>query len=476
MGFFEGLDAEAYDRKYSDRALIGRILAYFKPQVRQMTLVVVMAVVIATMDAAMPVVVSNGMNLLQVQSTTTNILLLSGIVLALGVLMWVANWVGRRQAVQAIASVVVQLARDAFQSSVEHDLSFYDEYSSGRIVSRITSDTQDFGQLVTIVTDVTSQALASIILGVVLFNTEYHLALLVFALIPLMFIFAIAYRGLARRVTQQGMRAMANVNSTIKETVSGIAVAKNFRQEGSIYAEFDDANQTSYRVNWKRGLVLNMVFPIMNGMAGVATAIMVYIGALSVQQGIVTAGAWYLFLLSLDRFMFPVLNLASFWSSIQNGFSAAERVFALIDAEPAVVQNDSQPVPEVKGQIDFDHIDFRYKTGEPVLEDFNLHINTGETLALVGHTGAGKTSIGRLIARFYEFQEGSLCIDGRDIRTLDLADYRRHLGIVSQAPFLFSGTVAENIRYARQKVTDAEIETLARKIGEGEWLETLPDG
>jgi ATP-binding cassette subfamily B protein len=318
--------------------------------------------------------------------------------------------------------------------------------------------------------------LESIILGVVLFNTEYHLALLVFALIPLVFVFAIAYRGLARRVTQQGMRAMANVNSTIKETVSGIAVAKNFRQEGSIYIEFDDANKLSYRVNWKRGLVLNLVFPVMNGMAGVATAIMVYTGALSVQQGIVTSGAWYLFLLSLDRFMFPVLNLASFWSSIQNGFSAAERVFALIDAEPAVVQADSQPVPEVKGQIDFDHVNFRYKTGEPVLEDFNLHIKTGETLALVGHTGAGKTSIGRLIARFYEFQEGSLHIDGRDVRTLDLADYRRHLGIVSQAPFLFSGTVAENIRYARQEVTDAEIETLARKIGEGEWLETLPDG
>ena len=476
MGFFEGLDAEAYDRKYSDRALVGRILTYFKPQAKRMTVVVFMAVLISVLGAGMPVVVSDGMNLLQIQPTSANIFLLSGIVLTLGVLMWVANWVSRRQAVQAIAGVVVQLARDAFQSSVDHDLSFYDEYSSGRIVSRITSDTQDFGQLVTIVTDVISQVLESIILGIVLFNTEYHLALLVFALIPLVFVFAIAYRGLARRVTQQGMRAMANVNATVKETVSGIAVAKNFRQEGSIYVDFNDANKLSYQVNWKRGLVLNLVFPVMNGMAGVATAIMVYTGALSVQQGIVTSGAWYLFLLSLDRFMFPVLNLASFWSSVQNGFSAAERVFALIDAEPAVVQTDSQPVPEVKGQIDFDHVNFRYKTGEPVLEDFNLHIKTGETLALVGHTGAGKTSIGRLIARFYEFQEGSLHIDGRDIRTLDLADYRRHLGIVSQAPFLFSGTVAENIRYARQEVTDAEIETLAHQIGEGEWLETLPDG
>ena len=134
------------------------------------------------------------------------------------------------------------------------------------------------------------------------------------------------------------MRAMANVNSTIKETVSGIGVAKNFRQETSVYQDFDNANRQSYRVNVQRGLVLSMVFPMLNAMGGVATGILVYVGGLSAAQGIVSAGAWFLFLQSLDRFFFPVLNLSAFWAQVQSGLSASERVFALIDAEPQVVQ------------------------------------------------------------------------------------------------------------------------------------------
>lgn len=476
MGFFEGLDAEAYDRKYRDRDLIKRIFAYFKPQRARMAVVAVFTILIALASASSVMIVTRGIDLIKNQPTQGNILLISGLGLLIGIFIWVANWIARRQMAQAIAGVLVKLASDAFESSVDHDLSFYDEYSSGRIVSRITSDAQDFGQMVTIVTDVVSMVLEAFVLGVVLVRTNLILSLIIFAFMPVVFVFGLFFRKIARKVTQQGMRAMANVNATIKETVSGIAVAKNFRQEASIYSLFNEANQTSFKVNWKRGFTLNMVFPILNAMAGVGTAIMVYTGALTVEQGIVTAGSWYLFILSLDRFMFPIMNISSFWASIQNGFSAAERVFALIDAEPAVVQKDSLPVQKLEGRIDFDHVRFYYKKNEDVLEDFDLHIRPGENVALVGHTGAGKSSVAKLIARFYEFQGGSIHIDGRDIRTFNLSEYRRYLGIVSQTPFLFSDTVAENIRYARPGASEREIEKLARQIGKGEWLKTLPNG
>jgi ATP-binding cassette subfamily B protein len=170
------------------------------------------------------------------------------------------------------------------------------------------------------------------------------------------------------------------------------------------------------------------------------------------------------------------MNLTSFWTQIQQGLAAAERVFALVDADPNVVQIDHRDVPPLKGEILFDRLGFRYADNEPVLEGFDLHIRPGETLALVGHTGAGKSSIAKLIARFYEFQNGRLLVDGLDIRTFDLGQYRRQLGIVSQLPFLFSGSVADNIRYAAPGVTDAEMRDIAHRIGEGEWLETLPDG
>jgi ABC-type multidrug transport system fused ATPase/permease subunit len=248
----------------------------------------------------------------------------------------------------------------------------------------------------------------------VLVSIEGRLSLLLFGFLPLLFLISLGFRRLARKVTRAGMRAMANVNSTIKETVSGIAVAKNFRQEASVFKDFDHANRQSYQVNVQRGLVLSMVFPMLNAMGGVATGILVYVGGLSVAQGIVSAGAWFLFLQSLDRFFFPVLNLSAFWAQVQSGLSASERVFALIDAEPQVMQVSHHPVSILRGEIKFDHVWFEYSPKEPVLCDFDLKISPGETVALVGHTGAGKSSIAKLIARFYEFQKGKIFIDGQD--------------------------------------------------------------
>ncbi|MEN6524796.1 MAG: ABC transporter ATP-binding protein, partial [Anaerolineaceae bacterium] len=476
MGFFEGLDAEKYDRKYQDRDLVKRILHYFKPERGKIILVSVMTILISLASASSVMIISKAVDWLKDDPKMSGIILISSLAFGIGFFIWIANWIARRTMVQATANVVMQLASDGFQAAENHDLSFYDEYSSGRIVSRITTDTQDFGQLITVITDVASQLLEVVVLGIVLVGIEWRLSLMVFVIMPVVFIIGILFRQLARKATQQGMRAMANVNSTIKETISGISVAKNFRQEKSIYDAFNEANTRSYQVNWRRGFVLGLIFPLLNALAGVATAVMVYVGGLSVTSAIVTAGSWYLFLLSLDRFLFPVMNISAFWSSIQNGLSASERVFALIDAEPAVVQMDTHPVSSLKGQIDFQNVSFYYKKDEGVLENLTLHIKPRENLALVGHTGAGKSSVAKLIARFYEFQSGSILIDGKDIRTFDLAEYRKHLGIVSQVPFLFSGTVLANIRYTRQDATESEIINLAKQIGDGEWLETLPDG
>jgi ATP-binding cassette subfamily B protein len=476
MGFFSSLAAEKYDRQYSDRELVIRLAKYFLTQKRRLVIIGLMIAVMSGIGASLPIIVARGIDIAGSSPTYLSIGIISGLILGLGVLNWLANWLRRRLTMRTIADVIAALASEAFSAAAEHDLSFYDEFSSGRIVSRITSDTREFGNLVVLVTDLISQVSQTLILSVVLLTIDVKLSLLLFAIVPVVFVLAISFRRLARRVTQDGMRAMANVNSTIKETVSGITVAKNFRQESSIFSDFDDANQTSYRVNVKRGLVLTLVFPTLNALGGIASALLVYFGGLSAIAGVVSAGAWYLFIQSQDRFMFPIMNLSSFWTQVQSGLSAAERVFALIDADHSVIQKDQQKVLPMNGRIEFKHVDFHYKDEEEVLEDFNLHIKPGENVAFVGHTGAGKSSIIKLIARFYEFQEGDILLDGQDIRTFDLTDYRRQLGIVSQVPFLFSGTVAENIRYGRPDVSNTEIENIAHQIGNGDWLHTLPDG
>jgi ATP-binding cassette subfamily B protein len=476
MGFFAGLNDEKYDRQYTDRQLLRRIISFFKPQTARLIWVLALVVVLAGIGAALPVVVARMVDLLKEQPSLQAISLVSLAVLVIGFGLWGLNWARRSLVVRSVGDVVLELRTRAFRAAAEHDLSFYDQFSSGRIVSRITSDTNDFGQLVVIVTDVGSQIVQAIILGIVLFRTDLKLSLWLMAFLPVIFAVAAGFRVLARRVTKRGMKAMADVNAAIKETISGISIAKNFRQEESIFKSFDESNQQSYQVNIQRGLVLSLVFPTLNALGGIFAAILIYVGGLSAAQGIVSVGAWYLFIMSLDQFFFPVLNLSAFWAQIQAGLSAAERAFALIDADPNVVQTDNQDVPPLKGKIHFDNIYFRYVDNEPILTGFNLLMQPGETLALVGHTGAGKSSIAKLIARFYEYQQGRLLIDDHDIRTFDLAQYRRQLGIVSQVPFLFSGTVADNIRYAAPDATDDEMLGMARKIGDGDWLETLPNG
>ena len=477
MGFFSDLAAEKYDRQYSDKQLFRRILDYFKTQVSRLSIIFLTIIIRSVIEAFRPVVVARGLDQVTQETITPNFILsLCGFILLLGVLSWLSNLIRRRLTARTIAELIRQLSTDAFEASVRQDLPFHDSFSSGKIVSRITSDTRDFGRLITLTTDVSMQLISSIILAVVLVQTEWRLAIFVFLLIPLLFALVMRYRKIARKITREGMRAMANVNATVKETISGISIAKNFRQEEAIYSEFDEANETSYKVNIRRGFALAIVFPVLRTIGGIATALLVYFGAMTVLDGLITAGAWYLFLSTLDRFLYPAMGLSSFWTQVQTGLSAAERIFALIDAKHSVHQAHDFIPDHIDGKIDMSHVDFSYTNDEMVLRDFSLHICPGETLALVGHTGAGKTSIGRLIARFYEFQSGEILIDDVDIRNYDLIALRKHMGIVSQVPFLFSGTVEENVTFGCPKCDRSEILRVANQIGDGSWLETLPDG
>ncbi len=476
MGFYSGLNAEQYDRTYSDVELVKRIASYFKPHWRRLIVISLSIIVISSMGAFLPVVVSRGVDLISESERSELYFAIPLIVLVFGVLMWLANLIRRRFTVRTIAGAVTALASDAFEASTEHDLSFYDEYSTGKIVSRITGDTNDFGQLVTLTMDLISQLLETVILTFVLLRIDTTLTLYLFGMVPVILLVAVSFRKIARKVTRAGMRAIASVNATIKESIGGIAVAKNYRQEKNVYREFYAANWLSYSVNFKRGVIMTLIHPMLNAIGAIGTAVLVYFGGLSVEQGIVTAGAWYLFIMSMDRFMYPVMSLSSYWTQVQNGLSAAERVFALIDAEATVVQTGSIKPDRLRGEIDFKHVNFHYKTGEMVLNDFSLNIKPGENLAFVGHTGAGKSSIAKLIARFYEFQDGEILIDGQDIRSFDLHSYRKQLGIVSQVPFLFSGTVLENICYTCDKANRDEVLRLGKQIGDGEWLSTLSDG
>jgi ATP-binding cassette, subfamily B, bacterial len=473
---FSGLNTEAYDRTYTDRELVRRVASYFGRDRRRMLWTLLTIVLLAIITAIQPLIVAQGINLLGQDPAASALIALVLLSLLIALLIWGVSWVRRRLLARVTGMVMSDLRVDAFEAVIGHDMSFFDQFRAGRIISRITTDTQEFSQVVVLIAEIVSQLLSLVILGAILFSISWQLtvAVLLFS-IAIVFV-AYSLRRIARMVTRRGFQAIADVNAAIQEAVTGISVAKNFRQEAAIYGDFLRVNSKSYAINLRRGFVLSNVFPVLNMVGGVGTAALVYFGGLSAAQGLITLGAWYLFITSVDRFWFPMAQLSAFWSQVQAGLSASERLFALIDAEPTVRQNAATDPGRLAGEIVFDGVDFRYTEQEQVLAGFNLHIRPGENIALVGHTGAGKSSLGKLIARFYEFQGGRIAIDGHDIRDLDLHAFRSQLGIVAQSPFLFAGTVADNVRYARPEASDEQILAIARQVGGGEWLDTLPDG
>lgn len=495
MGFIlNGLETEAYDRSYSDRELLSRIAGYFKPHRQRMLLIIAAITLNAIAGMGGPILISRALDLVAQSPTLTIIVMVAAGVFLLGATAWIFNFIQQRYLARVVGEVVLKLREDVFSATIDHDLSFFDEHPSGKIVSRITSDTQDFAEVVSLTVNLFSQVMLVLLLMLWLFRLNVWLTLLLIGFAPLAIVLALSFRRVARRVTLNARRVTATINAQIQESISGITVAKSFRQEPAIYQTFTQNNEQGYHTGLRRGLTLNTIFPIVGASSGLGVGALIIAGGLTSRSGLLTPGEWYLFMQSVGFFWFPMLGIASFWSQFQDGLSASERVFALIDAEPRVIQTSppnplsfkeggqesKPPFPSegrgLGGGVEFRRVRFSYTDNEIVLPDFSLAIAPRETIALVGHTGAGKSSIIKLLTRFYEFQGGEILIDGQDIRRLDLRQYRQQVGLVSQTPFLFSTTVRENIRYGRPGASEAQVEQAAMGISGGDWLADLPNG
>jgi ABC-type multidrug transport system fused ATPase/permease subunit len=477
MGFImEGLDAEDYDRQYSDRKLLRRIAGYFRPALGAMLIVAVLIVLNSAASLVPPILGGWGVDRIINEGARSAIWILFFGFLAAGAVGWIMNYIRQWLTARVVADVVLNLREDAFSAVMDRDLAFFDTNSSGKVVSRVTSDSDDFSTVVTLTMNLLSQILLVAIITGVLFTRNVTLALVAVAITPVFALMAIAFRKIARNSTQQAQRSTAIVNSSIQEAMNGIAIAKNFRQERRLYDEFEPVNDQAYRVMLRQGIVFVAIFPQLFLVAGLGTVLLVYLGGRGLLAGDISTGDWFLFFQSVMVFWLPMTSIASFWSQFQQGLGASERIFALIDTQPEVVQVENRDPGRVRGTIEFRNLSFAYESHTNVLHEFNLTIPAGETLAIVGHTGAGKSTLGKLITRFYEFEAGDLLIDGRNIRDFNLPEYRKQLGIVPQSPLLFSGTVADNIRYPKPEASDAEVLAAANAVGQGDWIESLPNG
>ena len=471
-----GLEAEEYDREIKDRTLLKRIFEYFLPYKKYMAIVIFLLILSSLSNSFVPLITSIAINNLAVNPNLLSFIILIGLILGLNVLTYIFNYFRYINSAKAISNVELDLRKDATKSVLDHDLSFFDNNPVGKIVSRINTDSRDFAQTVDLTVEVASNFIVMIILIILLFFFNIILTTAILMMIPIFFLIAFIFRKFARKMTLLGQRALATVNAFVKESFSGIQIAKTFRQESKLYSQFETVNIQSYKVNLKRALILNAIFPTLGIIQGIVLTILVFYGGNFLILGVFNVGEFNFFFQSLSFLFFPLLTIASFWPQLQSGLSASERIFAIIDTPPIVVQTGNIEPSKLRGEIEFKNLTFQYSDNKKVFDNFSLKINPGESVALVGHTGAGKSSIAKLIARFYEFQGGDIQIDGVSIRNYNLKTYREQIGLIPQTPFLWSDTVENNISYGCSEVSCDDVTVALERTGGIDWVNSLPEG
>ncbi len=477
MGFHLGLRSEEYDRKYKDRDLLKRTIQYFKPYKRSMSIVIVFLSLSSVVNGLVPILSAEAIRRLDINPSLGFLALILIIILTLNLSGWVFNYFRQVFSSRAIGDVTLDLRRDVDLAILNHDLSFFDKNPIGSIMSRVNTDSRDFGRAASLFMQTTSSFLVVFIVLAAMVQINLVLTGIFLLMFPIIFVVALAFRKVARQRVLLAQRSLSVVNAYVQESITGIQVAKTFRQENKLYEKFNDVNNQNYKVHLSRAYVMMTVQPTLSVIQGVAVALFVFFGGSAILNGKMSAADLYLFIQSLWALFTPLLSLATFWPQFQAGLSAAERIFALVDTPPVVTQRNNLIPETIKGDIAFDNLHFQYEDDSPkIFDGFSLHINAGESVAIVGHTGAGKSSLARLLARFYEFQDGDILIDGISIRDYDLKNYRKQIGIIPQIPFLFAYSLEDNIKYGNASATHKQILGTLETAGGAEWVDDLPKG
>ncbi|WP_064455667.1 ABC transporter ATP-binding protein [Streptomyces hygroscopicus] len=471
----QGIEPDGYGRRYRDRELARRIAPSFHGRGGTVAFVTAAVVIAAAAGSAVPLLLARTVDS-ALDDGDSGVTWLVTAVLAAGIVAWLCTYLRERAAGRLVCDVVLSLRERVFEAAMRQDMSFHDSHATGAVVSRVTNDTQAFATLINLVLSLLGHVLMIVILLTALFLINVALALVTALVAAVIVAVSLAFRRAARSASLRQQEALAEVNGYVQEALRGIAVARNHSHQQAAQRGLDEVNHRWFRASVRLNRMFSGIFPLLISLTGLGTVAVVLVGGHGVDSGSVSAGEWVLFLEALALFWSPLTSIASFWSQLQQGLAAGERVFALVDREPAVRQRDRLPVPRLRGEITLRDVHFGYDDRHPVLKGVSLTIPAGRTVALVGHTGAGKSSLVRLIMRAYEFQKGSIAVDGQDVRTLDLEQYRRCLGVVTQTPFLFSGTVADNIARGRPGATRDDVEAAARAVAGGDWPAQLPQG
>ncbi|MBU7314593.1 ABC transporter ATP-binding protein [Paenibacillus oleatilyticus] len=376
-------------------------------------------------------------------------------------------------------TIIFNIRQQLFQHLSRMSMSYFDRNPVGRLVVRVTQDTESLNQLYSqVVVNLIKDVIVLIGIVAVMLQLSVKLALLSFAVLPFLAVLTFWYRSVIRDAQRKSRVILSRLNSFLAENLSGIRITQLFIREERQWEQFDHHNTEYYRAGM-RGTVINSIFqPAIGFLGNLAIALLLWYGGASVIDGGLTFGIVYAFTHYVRQFFQPLQSLAEKYNQIQTAMVGAERIFETLGEKPAIVdpEHPKQLPKEIRGEIAFENVWFAYIGEDWVLKDVSFTIQPGQTVAFVGATGAGKSSIIQLINRFYDIQKGSIKLDGVDIRDIPLDDLRRYIGIVQQDVFLFTGDIASNIRLNHPEITDEQVVAAARMVHMDEFVRSLPGG
>ncbi len=374
--------------------------------------------------------------------------------------------------------VLLDLRQALFTHLMRLDLSFYDRNAVGVLMSRIQNDV---GNLQDLFTNGMLGTLSDFVtlVGILIVMLSLHplLTLITLAVVPPMVLLTLYWRTRSRRAFGQVRMALAQVNASLQENISGVRVIQSLCSEEANLRRFERLNGAHLTANLSSSRLSAALLPSIELLSVVGIALVVVCGGPMVLAGSLSAGSLVAFVLYLQRFFEPIRDLGFRWNNLQMAMAAGEHIFEILDTE-VHIQEDLHPVSLscMRGEVEFCHVSFHYQPGTPILQDFSLHVPAGQSLAIVGPTGAGKTTLVNLVARFYDVTSGAVLIDGIDVRRLSQENLRRQIGLVLQEPFLFSGTVRDNLRYGNPTASDTAIIAAAQAIGAHDFIMRLARG
>jgi ABC-type multidrug transport system fused ATPase/permease subunit len=477
-GTLRSLGKEAEKGKVFDLRIVIRLMSFLKPHSVNMFAAFLLMLVSSGLTLAIPYLIGEAIDAYITPGDIVGLnriaLVTAGAFIGLYFTSGLQQYLLSRTGQNVLASM-----RESLVAHLQDiHLGYHDTHIIGVTISRVFSDVGVINELlsqglITLIGDIIT--LVGIITIMLLRSPQ--LALMSFSVLPLMVVATMVFSRYAKQAFRETRATVADVVGDLAEDLAGMRVIQAFAQEDTTTERFEEVNRANRDANI-RAMQLSFFFmPVVQFLGILATAVVLYFGGRAVADETLTLGIVVSFLSYVTRFFQPIRELSQLYTTMQSAMAGGERVLELLDAQPAVADiRGARKMPPIVGEVQFQDVTFAYRDGEPVLEDINLRIEPGQTVALVGPTGAGKTSISNLVARFYDVTEGAVLIDGLDVREVQQRSLRKQMGIVPQDPFLFSGSLADNIRFGVPEADDAAVENAARLANAHEFIVNLPDG